>query len=76
MKYLIILITALFIAGCRIEGGGAGSGVSGSSFAPSVSSGAEANIPLANNPEPSTLALLGIGLAGLVTAALRKRQKA
>ena len=75
MKFLIILITAMLIAGCR-SGGSSGSS-SGSGLGPDPVLGSSygsygGSVPLAHTPEPGTLVLLGTGLAGLAAVMLRK----
>lgn len=82
-KFFASLITAMLIAGCKGGAGDSGlgslfgsgsSGSSGSSFSSGAgSSGLGADLVI--NPEPSSLALLGVGLAGLAMAKLRKRKK-
>lgn len=86
-RFLIILTMAIMISGC-IEGGSSGQG-SSSGFnssprsdanfdtAQTSTSGADSsgisNLAYVSNPEPSSLALLGVGLAGLVFALKKKK---
>ena len=87
MKFLIILITAMLIAGCGSGGGsglsslfdsGSNSGASSSGSSSGFGSGSGSSgssTDLAHTPEPGTLVLLGIGLASLAAVTLRKKKK-
>ncbi|OGX15246.1 MAG: hypothetical protein A2166_00475 [Omnitrophica WOR_2 bacterium RBG_13_41_10] len=75
MKLIIILTILFLLAGC--SGGSSGLGLFGGSSGNDSggSSTGDTNISLVHQPEPSSLALLGVGLAGLAVAVLRKRKK-
>jgi len=79
-----ILFILLLIAGCSgggssdlssLFGSSSGSSYSGSGSSSGSSGGSGGSITLVHSPEPSSLALLGVGLGGLVAMALRKRKK-
>lgn len=85
VKRLLILIAVILIFGCLGDGSSSspasdtGSGSRGSSeFSSSASasdnSGVNPGIQTYHNPEPSSIALLAIGLAGLGIRVLRKRK--
>ncbi len=81
-----VFVVALLCTGCGGGGGGSDSG-SGSLSAPSASTSAGSLIDSSGDdidssgdevtpvPEPSTIALLGIGIAGLAYAEVRRRRK-
>ena len=76
-KFLAILTLAILTAGCSNGSSGIGgalsdliSGVTGSTAGSGSGSSA-----LAHTPEPSTVALLGVGLAGLAAVMARKKKK-
>lgn len=78
-KLLFILAVAMLIAGCKSGGGGSGS-VSSSGGSPLYSGITSESTDLAegadySNPEPSTMVLFGIGLAGLAARGLRKNKR-
>lgn len=86
MKYKLAiwttcLIATIFLAGCKGSGSGS-AGISGgdgiyiaslSDDGSSVDDGSNDGNPIAHNPEPATLALLGSGL--FAYAFLRKKKK-
>jgi len=83
-KFAGILLMLFLIAGCRGGSDGSSGSSSGSSAgtgslslnAPSGGSdaGSGDGIHLVHNPEPATVALLGVGLAGLFIAKLKKKR--
>jgi len=92
MRLLIVLIFAtVLIAGCSGSGGGSGTSTTTGSVSGALSTdngsgnvtvdpGNETNttniVHRTHNPEPSTIILFGIGLAGIARLALRKKKKA
>ncbi|MFH1413953.1 MAG: PEP-CTERM sorting domain-containing protein [Candidatus Omnitrophota bacterium] len=74
-KAVFILLGMILIAGCSGSGGGGSSvsGFSSSSSSYGATTTGASGAPLVN-PEPTTLALLGIGLAGLAAAKFRKKR--
>ncbi len=84
MKLLSVLLLTILLAGCGSAGaGGALSSLFGSGGSSSVGSSIAAGsgvtgssgVILSHTPEPSTVALLGIGLLALAAAKLRNRKK-
>lgn len=77
-KSFFALIVVVMLAGCNQDGMnlGSGSSSSGDSFVAgagvSGGSGGE-QVALVHNPEPATMLLWGIGLAGAAFAKRRKR---
>lgn len=94
LKFLLILMSAMLICGCR---GGGGSGFSSGylddyagSSSPSYTSDSPANFSppynpvgdgdsdstdYAHSPEPCTLVLFGIGLAGMAFSTFKKKKR-
>lgn len=73
-----ILISVMLVSGCKVDGGGGSltsSSGTGSLYVdnPNSSSG---SVPTHHTPEPTSIALLGIGLAGLAARRLRKKKSA
>lgn len=91
LKLLVLLSLGLLVAGCKSGGGGGGSASSSGAgslyadnpnppasfyYASTTDSGSGTSVPTYHNPEPTSIALLGIGLAGLAARRLRKKKLA
>lgn len=73
-----ILISVILVSGCKVDGGGGSSTSSSgaSSLYADDSRSSSSSVPThAHIPEPTSIALLGIGLAGLAAGRFRKRAK-
>jgi len=79
LKLLMLFSAGLLVAGCRSGGGGGSSPAfllpSGGSGDSEIVLASESSMTTNVNPEPSSMILLGVGLAGLAAKSLKKRKK-
>lgn len=79
-KLVVCAIPLTLLTGCLGGGGGGGGSSAGSSSTDFVSGSSDgsssysASLPTYHNPEPSSLALLGVGLAGLMISKRKKKK--
>ncbi|MEW6074732.1 MAG: PEP-CTERM sorting domain-containing protein [Candidatus Omnitrophota bacterium] len=82
IKLLVLLVPLVLLTGCLGGSGGGGGSSAGSSSSPSYFASSDsdsyssfsASLPTYHNPEPSSLALLGVGLAGLMMSKRKKKK--
>ena len=69
---MIMLAMLLLVAGCSSSGGGSGSGITARSSGQDTGTYEMQSMV---NPEPTTIALFGLGTGGLLLFEIRRRMK-
>ena len=79
MLVFAVMIAAFTLTGCKINGSGGGgssySGAAGGSVAGDATGGADGGGAIPHNPEPATMALVGLGAAAFAIHNRRKNKK-